>query len=154
VAGSFFDIQVAEERTRQRLAQVQEGIFSQVMMKEIGEYMKTRIKVRTQQGKDVNERRFAPYTPAYKIFREQAGRATNIVNLTFTGSMLSAIQYEAKEKEVRLFFANTSDERGGRNPVKAFGLQQKRRFFGISEADRQGIMEIVQRYARRATRGG
>lgn len=147
------EIIVGSDVIRRRLTSIRSGIFSKMMMKEIGEFLRTKIKVRIQAGKDINGRSFKPYSTRYKIFREKHGRSTNFVNLTFTGSMLSAMDYTATDDSVRLFFQNTTDKKGVRNPIKAFGLQQDRDFFGISSQDRAGIMEIIRRYLRRALSG-
>lgn len=152
MAGNI-EIRVASDAVRRRLANIPSGIFKISMMKEIGEYLKFRIKSRTQEGKDKSNRRFKPYSPEYKIFREKHGRPTSKVNLTFTGSMLSAMDYVATDRSVRLFFQNTEDESGAKNPIKAMGLQRNREFFGIGKGDRAGIRRIINSYARRALSG-
>lgn len=150
---NIFEVKVGSTGVRRRIRRISNSIFSQVLMKEIGEYGRTMIKVRTARGVDIRGRRFAPYTPKYKIFRKEKGRPTNIVNLNFTGSMMSSIQYAATDKRVRLFILNTTDDSGARNPVKAFGLNRKRNFFGLSQQDKEYILNLVRQRIRRSSRG-
>jgi hypothetical protein len=129
------------------LESIPEGLFKKSLFAEIGEYVMFRVKQRTAQGKDFKGKLFKPYSPSYKLFRKKKGRGTRLVNLKFTGSMLSAMTESAKDDQVRVFFLNTRDEFGGRNPKKAFFLNQDRTFFALSKKDVQGIMAIVKKQA-------
>lgn len=118
-------------------------------MTEIGLFAMTRIKSRTVEGEDVDGTPFKPYSPKYAMFRQEHGHPTNKVNLTFTGSMLSSMTFDPDADKVTLYFLNTTDEHGGRNPLKAFFLNQERRFFALSRKDIEDIVDIVERYYRR-----
>lgn len=122
------------------------------LMREVGLFLTSQIQIRTAEGKDVEDRRFMPYSPAYRLFREKSGRSGSKVNLFFTGSMMSAMTFEETDDTVRLFFQNTSDPSGARNPLKAYFLNQEREFFALSEEDRQGALEIVDDHIRRVLR--
>lgn len=134
---------------KEKIDHIEDNIFSKRLMTEIGLFAQTAIKVRTLQGQDANEAAFAPYTPKYAVFRRLKGRPTNKVDLTFTGSMLSSMTSDPDRKQVDLFFLNTDDEFGGNNPTKAFFLNQKRKFFALSEDDVDDIMKIVNSYYKR-----
>jgi hypothetical protein len=112
-------------------------------MGEIGMFLMTRIKTRTAAGVDVNGSEFKPYSAPYAFFRQQKGRPIDKVDLFFTGSMLSSMTYTATADQTRIFFSPTQDRSGMSNPSKAFWLNQKREFFGISEEDRKQIGTLV-----------
>jgi phage gpG-like protein len=118
------------------------------LLTEIGMFMQLRIKERTAEGKDVDGTLFEPYSPAYKVFRQKKGHPVNKVNLFFTGSMMSSMTFRTGGNEVELYFLNTSDPSGARNPQKAFFLNEDRTFFSLSEQDVEDIVEIVNDYYR------
>lgn len=140
---------VGYERIQRKLTLLQSSIFSRALMTEIGLFAMTRIKTRTVEGKDVDGTPFKPYSPRYAMFRQEYGHPINKVNLTFTGSMLSSMTFNPDADRVQLYFLNTTDERGGRNPEKAFFLNEERRFFALSREDIEDIVDIVERYYRR-----
>lgn len=113
---------------------------------EVGEFMRFRIQARTAEGKDVDGKDFEPYSDAYKAYRTKTGHPSDKVNLFFTGSMLSSMDFEVSRKRVDLFFQNTSDPDGVSNPMKAFFLNENRTFFSLSDDDVKGIMAIINRY--------
>lgn len=121
-------------------------------MSEIGEYMRFRIQKRTAEGEDVDGKAFEPYSPAYAAARSAAGHPANVVNLFFTGSMMSSMDFEISRDKVDLFFTNSTDPTGTRNPLKAYFLNQKRTFFALSEEDIQGVVDLVNRYYNRVIR--
>jgi len=127
----------------QRFGHTEENLFSRSLMSEIGTRVIFWIQRRTQSGVDVTGRRFKPYTPQYKLFREKAGRSGDTVNLFFTGSMMSSMTHSATEYTAKVFFQNTSDSSGTSNPLKAFALNQKRRFFALSTQEQDDIEEMV-----------
>ena len=116
----------------------------------IGNYLSFRIKKDTILGRDVEGESFIEYTKRYAKYREKHGRPTHPVDLFFTGSMSNALTYEAKDNEVNLFFMNTTDKFGVRNPNKAFWLQtregRERVFFAIGSKDIIAIEKMVKAY--------
>jgi hypothetical protein len=60
--------------------------------------------------------------------------------------------YEVKGDKVELFFMSTSgpDPRGGpskvTNPQKAYFVNKKRKFFAISDAEREKIIEMTREH--------
>jgi len=127
--------------------------FLRPMLSEIGMYAMHRIKKRTLKGDDVNDISFKPYSVAYAKERAKAGFPVKPVDLSRSGSMLSAMTYDTKISSVDIFFMNTTDSTGARNPSKAFFLNKDREFFSLSETDIQGIMKIVSNYYDKLTKG-
>lgn len=120
------------------------GVIDRQLMGEIGTFVTYAILDRTAKGEDVHGQPFDPYSARYKLFKAKAGHPAEIVNLYFTGSMLSSLTHEASQKQVRIFFQNTTDKSGSSNPAKAFFLNEKREFFGVSEEEEEEIRDIVQ----------
>ena len=116
------------------------------LMEEIGLYFISQIQIRTAEGKDAEGRDFDPYSPAYAAFRRSKKHSADKVNLFFTGSMMSSMTEEASDNEVKLFFQNTSDKTGMKNPEKAFYLNENREFFAVPEEDRQYAINLVEDY--------
>lgn len=125
------------------------GITSRLLMAEIGTFLVTNIKLRTAKGIDASGRSFEPYTPKYKFFRQKKGLQTEKVDLFFTGSMISSMTYKATDKVASVYFLNTSDKSGAKNPNKAAWLNEKREFFALSNSDIDEIEEIVDDFIRR-----
>lgn len=135
------------EKAQKEIGQIPERVFSYETLTEIGLFFTSAIKMRTAEGKDVDGRPFKPYSAKYSVFREKAGYGTDKVDLFFTGAMMGAMQSEAlvSQKAVRLFFLDTTDKSGARNPVKAAGLNKDRRFFDVSADEIQQAIEIIKR---------
>lgn len=138
----------------QRFGHTEENLFSKNLMSEIATRVIFWIQRRTQSGVDVTGRRFKPYTPQYKLFREKSGRSGDTVNLFFTGSMMSSMTHSAMEYTANIFFQNTTDSSGARNPLKAFALNQERRFFALSSEEQDKIEEIVSDHIEELLSGG
>ena len=134
---------------KDKVDKISDSIFSKRLMSEIGIFAQTAIKTRTLTGKDADGADFAPYTPKYAVFRKLKGRPINKVDLDFTGSMLASMDIDPTENQLDIFFQNTEDEFGGKNPIKAFFLNQKRNFFALSNDDINTIMKIVEQYYKR-----
>jgi hypothetical protein len=140
-------------KMRRLQAGVPTGIFSKMLMTEIGLYIMTRIKVRTAKGVDAKGKPFKPYSAGYKLFREKHQHPSNIVNLTFTGSMLNSMTFDADNMKVDVFFQNTQSAPGAaRDSEKAFYLQKDRRFFALSVEDTKQIESIIRKEIRRILR--
>lgn len=122
------------------------------LLTEIGEYMRFRIQKRTAEGKDVDGKAFEPYSPAYAAYRDETGHPSGTVNLFFTGSMMSSMDFDIAAGKVEMFFQGTQDPSGVSNAAKAFWLNEKRTFFSLSEDDVQGITDIVNEYYNKVIR--
>lgn len=131
-----------------KIRRILQSLPSNELFGQIGAYAQTIIKQRTLEGKDYKKKFFKGYTKRYKEVRKEAGRPTNKVDLFFSGSMLSSMDWTAEKNQVRLYFLNTTDENGVKNPLKAFFLNEKRTFFKLSEKERKDIVEIVEDYYR------
>jgi len=129
-----------------RLKKIEHSIFAKQMMGDIGMFVMNAIKTRTLAGDDVHGIKFTPYNPLYAKERQKSGYQANHVDLTRTGSMLSAMNEEATSKQVEISFMNTNDPDGGSNPQKAFFLNEDREFFAISALETKQIMLIVDTY--------
>lgn len=129
-----------------RLKKIEKSIFAKQMMGDIGMFLMNAIKTRTIAGDDVNGISFKPYNPLYAKERVKSGYKAKPVDLTRTGSMLSAMNEDANSKQVEISFMNTNDPDGGNNPSKAFFLNEDREFFAISEIEVKQVMLIVDKY--------
>lgn len=122
------------------------------LLTEIGEYAMFRIKARTAEGKDVDGQAFEEYSPGHRRTRERLGHPVDKVNLFMTGSMMAAMNFTTDSNSVELFFLNTTDDSGSRNPEKAFWLNENRNFFSLSEEDVSGIVNMINQYYRKEVR--
>lgn len=142
-------------RIRRRIKRLGDVIHDPELLSQIGEFILTSIKLRTLQGKDVDGKLFKPYTPKYKLFRQKNKRPANTVDLTLSGSMLSSMTHKINTGKgfVRVFFRNTTDKTGTRNPKKAFFIQDEgRKFFALSKQEETDIVDIVEDFFREAIR--
>jgi hypothetical protein len=130
----------------QRFGQAEENVFSKSLMSEIATRVIFWIQRRTSSGVDATGRRFKPYTPQYKLFREKRGRSGDTVNLFFTGSMMSSMTFSATDRESKVFFQSTTDRSGTSNPLKAFALNKDRLFFALSTQEQEEINEMVSEH--------
>lgn len=122
------------------------------LLEELAQFAMFRIKKRTSAGKEVDGNFFQPYSDRYKLFRQKHGRPINKVDLFFTGSLLSAMTSHIETGGVRLYFLNTEDKFGGKNPIKAYYLNQNRNFFALSNEDIRGLRRIVEEFIDRLIR--
>ena len=100
------------------------------------EFLMGLIKQRTARGINADGNSFPPYTEAYKIFRQQAGRQTQYPDLNFSGQMLSNITQRSQPTQAIIYFANKFQN------VKALGNQKKRKFFAIGAREVQPVMNV------------
>jgi len=125
------------------------GITDEALMDEIGMFIIHSILQRTGKGEDVEGKLFEPYSPKYKLFRMKTGHKHNIVNLFYSGSMLSAMTHTAFNDRVEVFFMNTygrtpkGKDSKVSNPQKAFFLNEKREFFAISSEEENSIWQMI-----------
>ena len=127
-----------------RLEHAGDHVFDRQLMGEIGEYVIFRIQQQTAAGKDVEGRNFDPYTPRYKLFRQKTGHPVDKVNLFYSGSMMSSMTRTETDNESKVFFMPTTDRSGVSNPLKAYALNKKRRFFAIGVVEQGKIIDMVR----------
>ncbi len=133
------------ERISRRISRLLRGIQGREVLGEIGTYLQTSIKQRTQnENEDIFGRKFKAYAPGYRMFRQREGYPTE-PDLTLTGGMFAALTHEVEGDRVRVFFGPGSS-RGTevQHPAKAFYLQEDRKFFGISDQDVDAIMRLYR----------
>jgi hypothetical protein len=128
-------------------------VVTEALLGDIASYVIASIQARTSKGIDVEGSAFAPYTPAYRAFRERAGRPVNKVNLFFTGTMMNSMTFDASRSEVEIFFSNTTDPNDVASPLKAFALNESRRFFAVSRDEQDEIEDIIREHLNELLRG-
>lgn len=118
------------------------GIDNTPLFFEIGFFLQSQIKYRTSIGFDADGDDFKPYSTRYAAYRKSKGLPIDIVDLFFTGSMLSSMSFTAEQDKVRLFFQSTTDKFGGYNPLKAYFINedQGREFFAMSSEDMDSVI--------------
>lgn len=98
------------------------------------------IKKRTLAGTDIDGGRFAKYSPSYKKRREDTGRTTSVVNLSFHGDMLRSMAYRPISNGAAIFFRDAERSAIARYHNDGLGVPQ-RQFFGLSDAELQRLSE-------------
>lgn len=121
----------------------------------LGQATVARILQRTEEGRDQDGRRFAPYSAAYARRRAKGGRSASVVTLAYTGRMLGALTSTAIKDGARLTFVtreaarlaelhqNGAPRRGVSRPAgggagRAGGGLPARRFLGVGTETREG----------------
>ena len=108
------------------------------------------IKKRTLAGTDIDGGRFAKYSPSYRQHREDKGRTTSVVNLSFHGDMLRSMAYRPISNGAVVFFRDAERSAIARIHNDGLGVPQ-RQFFGLSDAELQRLSEnLSQRLRERA----
>ena len=121
-------------------------IFDKEIQNKIANFFMTRVKDRTSKGYDVHGQAFKEYSPQYALFRHEKGLPTYIVDLFFSGSMMSSMTYEITNDTIRLFFQPTKDRKGVSNSSKAYWLHQDREFFALSLDDIAEARNLYKEY--------
>lgn len=111
---------------------------------EVGLYVIARLLQRTAAGRDVRGRFFKGYTPRYKAWRAEKGLPTRVVDLFVTGSMLGSVDSKAEPTRVTVFVRPGTDASDVSNALKAAALNKTRRWFAISQADKDGVLRILE----------
>lgn len=145
------------ENVIKRVVGVRSAFRSKAVWAEIFSFLRKVILVRTARGVDADEHKFADYHPGYKLFRQAFGRPTSKVDLFFSGTMLSSIDYDVTETGGRMYFLPTQapapqlpggvkGEEPPPSPLKAYllqvGTKKPRKFFAFSKRD---VEEIVRK---------
>lgn len=90
---------------RNRVGDLRAGVrVTTADMQALGNLARTRIIRRTLQGRDGDNKAFAPYSRGYTQARLKEGVAVPNVTLELSGQMLDSIKVIAGPKEVRLTF--------------------------------------------------
>ena len=76
------------------------------LFREIGTLLLDTIKSKTNSGLDYLNRRFSPYSEAYKKLKLKKALYTGRVNLRYTGQMMDSMIKVEAPKEVRITFSN------------------------------------------------
>lgn len=141
-----------DEKVRVSLTRLGRRLGAKRIMAQLGAFFMTRIKKRTSEGLDYKGKKFPGYSPVYALFRKKKGLPIDKVDLFLTGSMMSAMTYEAQREEVTLFFQSTQDKKGVSNPLKAFFVNQKRPFFRVSAGDIDDALNLYRKEIRQIIR--
>ncbi|MBE9594738.1 MAG: phage virion morphogenesis protein [Proteobacteria bacterium] len=119
--------------------------LSSQILSEVATDQLARIKTRTLAGKSFEGDPFDPYSDSYSAFRTKKGRATDKVDLFFSGHMFGAMDYEIIDDGVRLYFNDVLQA------AKAHGLYYgyipnqlpARPFFELSADDEVKIQKQI-----------
>jgi len=139
------------EEAERRLFRLHDDIVDRPFLLELAAYIVDKIDARTAKGVDYKGRPFKPYSRSYALFRAKTGHPTKRPDLFYSGSMLSSMTYTVDGSGGRIFFQNTQDRTGTPNPLKAYFLHQKRKFFAISNEDVEGMADILADHLRELT---
>jgi len=136
-----------------RFRRAERGILSEQLMGELATYLIQAILRRTARGVGADNQNFKPYSPKYRLFREETGHPGTPVSLFYHGSMLSAMTYKTTKDTAEIFFMNTSAPgSNATNPQKAFYNQQSRNFFAISPDEQHQIRNMVRQFIHNSLR--
>jgi hypothetical protein len=133
---------VGLRKTLERLGAIG-AVNAQPAFEEVGAYVIAQILMRTSQGRDVTDRFFKGYSPTYKAWRAAKGLPTNRVDLFVTGSMMGSVDSKAEQTRVTIFIRPGEDPNGVSNPAKAAWLNKRRRWFAISQKDRERARQLL-----------
>lgn len=96
----------------------------------------TRIRERTEQGKDVNGSEFTPYSEKYAKRREKKGRNVTPVDLTMSGRMLNSMTPEVRSPSQFAITVMDADAAiYGRAHNEGTDKLPQRRFFDVNEEE-------------------
>ena len=97
-----------------------------------------RIKLRTAEGEDVNEKAFEPYSKAWADVREKKGLQIDVVDLFFEGKMLASMDYQVTDfGEVEIYFTDALQGAKAHGHTKGSDRVPQREFFAMSEEDQE-----------------
>ena len=128
----------------------------QTVLGRTAEFLMGLIKTRTQKGKNADGGNFPPYSTkpfffnigsknrpiyqtfdgGYKEFRKFKGRQNNVVDLNFSGKMLSSMTQKSSPTQAIIFFADKFQA------TKAVGNQKKRPFFLIGDKETKTLINF------------
>ena len=131
---------------------IEKSLFNSTILEKIMVDVKQRIKLRTQSGKDKNNKSFTPYSKQYS---EQEGKT--LVNLTQSAGMLNSMTQKVLSNESgKIFFSNKraktladihNNQGAGRGKVirAFFGVNKDDRTFAFSSYRKATAPELAKR---------
>lgn len=120
-----------------RLGKLKDLLENERFWNEVGAFQKTKIEVRTAEGKDYEGKPFKPYSAGYKKIRTEANLPVNKPDLNFKGHMLASMNVKVLTGPiVKLGFP-------AKQSLKAAYNNKKREFFRVSEQDKNKVIEMV-----------
>lgn len=128
---------------------IQDNLLTKSLFSKIGFKLREVIDDRTEQGLDVNNHAFAPYSSSYlKKKGERGGRFFDgTVNLNDKGNMLSAMSHRATDKYCILGFNKAKEALKAHGHNTGGGVNKKRKFFSASPSDKRKINALVRAHA-------
>jgi phage gpG-like protein len=112
----------------------------------LGSRVKINILKRTASGEDVNDDFFQEYSSRYKLFREEAGRPTNKVDLLFQGEMLGSMSVKASSDKAIVYFADKTQADKARWHHYGTDRLPEREFFAMNASDMIDIEKEINRF--------
>jgi phage gpG-like protein len=111
----------------------------------IGAYVETRVKLRTAQGMDFNEKKFTPYkSKGHKKKRKEAGLPTSTVDLMFKGNMMAALTHKVIGSDTALIhFSDAQQAKKAHGHNHVLPKSKPRKFMGINQRDVKKINDMV-----------
>ena len=83
------------------------------------------------------EGKLKPYSPSYLLMKkERKGSGADVVNLTWSGNMLSSISARKKTNKAEIFFTRATEAK------KAAMNQKSRPFFGLNNDDASRLRDV------------
>ena len=111
------------------LSGIEKTLFNSTILEKIALDMKQRIKLRTQSGKDKNNKNFKKYSKGYA---DKEGKT--LVNLTQTAGMLNSMTQKAMSNDaVKIFFSNNRAKKLA--DIHMNSAKKIRAFFGVNKDD-------------------
>jgi len=141
------------DRLIYKIKNIPDNLLAKEVTGAIGNLVKFNILKRTAKGVDSEKTPFEPYSESWAGVRISKGLSINKVDLFFSGTMLSALTYDAQPDHVRIFFMDTRDKRGVSSASKAVYNDELRPFFNINADDIKEIMELLGSLTRKSLRG-
>lgn len=141
-AGFKFDADTEElDRLRKDFAALANELEGIDIIEALAKHARGQIIKRTQEGKDFNHGDFPDYSEAWAGVRDREGLPSDQVNLTFSGTLLNAIDFEVLNPlEAELFVQG--DIGGGNNTPRdevAEYLQDRYSWFGLGDEDHEEL---------------
>jgi len=120
------------------------------LMALLGAHAEVMIKLRTAEGRDVDGKMFAKYSPKYALFKQAKYSGPSYPNLFLTGDMLGAMNTKPQPStEGHLTYKVVGSDTAvvyfpdAMQAAKASGNNAKRNFFSLSAAEIQELADEI-----------